>query len=89
MKQETIKTAGDIAVGLGITTAAGTSAGTWLDFLNNNAPAIGLFMAFFFGVAGLILQFISTRGEMQASKNAEQIKKIEALINNLADKHED
>lgn len=83
MKNETVKALGDGAVALSVGTAGATSLGSWMDFLNNNAPAIGLIMAFIFGVIGVILQWMSAQSDARSKRNEAEIEKQRQQINLL------
>lgn len=73
MKQELTRAFADGATTLAVSAGASSYFG-WFTFINDNAPAIGIMLSFFFGMAGLIFYWLTWKKATLADTN-----KIELL----------
>ena len=73
MKQETGKLLADGATISAVSTGASSYFG-WFDFVNANAPGIGILLSFFFGVIGLIFYWLTWKKATLADENKKTIK---------------
>ena len=72
MKQETGKLLADGATISAVSTGASSYFG-WFDFINANAPGIGILLSFFFGVIGLIFYWLTWKKSTLAESNKKDL----------------
>lgn len=74
MKQELTKGIADGATTLAVSAGASSYFG-WFTFINDNAPAIGILLSFFFGVSGLVFYWLTWKKSILADENKIEILK--------------
>ena len=79
MKQELTKALADGAASLAVSGGIVTKFG-WFDFINANAPGLGVLVSCFFGVIATIFYFITFAKSTQADKNKKDLKALETVM---------
>lgn len=80
MKTQALDVSAIGAFGLASTSGASSYFG-WFNFINSNAPGIGVLLSLVFGVIGVVFMFKSARKERQTDYNKKEIDKIKLMIN--------
>lgn len=83
MNSGTEKALGDGATALAITAGGTTTAGSFLGFLNGNAPAIGLLLTLVFGVFGIYFQWKRAKTSAQSEENKREIERLNEELRRL------
>lgn len=79
MKQELTKALADGAASLAVSGGIVTKLG-WFDFVNANAPGLGVLASCFFGIIATIFYFMTYSKSTQADKNKKDLKALEGVM---------
>ena len=79
MKQEITKVLADGAAASAVSLGAATKLG-WFEFINANAPGIGVLASCFFGVVATIFYYLTYAKSTQADQNRKDLKVLESVM---------
>jgi len=68
------------STGLAVTSGA-SSHFHWFDYINHNAPGIGVILSFFFGIIGIVFMIKTFHKEKKVDVNEARIEAVEKFIN--------